>query len=61
MLKKDDPDKQLVYYQAGIGTYTTPDIATPFASAISKVTRTFHILAQILIYVLMVFSLWTWP
>ncbi|KAF9483556.1 hypothetical protein BDN70DRAFT_290759 [Pholiota conissans] len=36
MLKKDDPNKQLVYYQAGIGTYTTPDIATPMASKISK-------------------------
>lgn len=39
MLKKDDPDKQLVYYQAGIGTYTTPEIATPFMSSISKVSR----------------------
>jgi len=54
MLKKDDPDRQLVYYQvrliseysqssiltaaqAGIGTYTTPQIATPMASKISKV------------------------
>ncbi|KIM41061.1 hypothetical protein M413DRAFT_72257 [Hebeloma cylindrosporum] len=36
MLKKDDPGKQLVYYQAGIGTYTTPQIATPLASTISK-------------------------
>ncbi|KIM49864.1 hypothetical protein M413DRAFT_438988 [Hebeloma cylindrosporum] len=36
MLKKDDPGKQLVYYQAGIGTYTTPQIATPLASKISK-------------------------
>jgi uncharacterized protein (DUF2235 family) len=36
MLKKDDPDKQLVYYQAGIGTYTSPEIATPLASSISK-------------------------
>ncbi|KAF8881859.1 hypothetical protein BD779DRAFT_1544475 [Infundibulicybe gibba] len=30
LLKKDDRDKQMVYYQAGIGTYTTPQIATPF-------------------------------
>ncbi|KAF8962961.1 hypothetical protein BDZ97DRAFT_1920088 [Flammula alnicola] len=36
MLKKDNPDKQLVYYQAGIGTYTSPQIATPLASSISK-------------------------
>lgn len=36
MLKKDDPSKQLVYYQAGIGTYTTPQIATPFWTNISK-------------------------
>ncbi|KAH9480835.1 hypothetical protein JR316_0007437 [Psilocybe cubensis] len=36
MLKKDDPEKQLVYYQAGIGTYTTPQIATPFMSKISQ-------------------------
>ncbi|KAF8868074.1 hypothetical protein CPB84DRAFT_1697495 [Gymnopilus junonius] len=36
MLKKDDPTKQLVYYQAGIGTYTTPQIATPFWTNISK-------------------------
>ncbi|KAE9399827.1 hypothetical protein BT96DRAFT_820106 [Gymnopus androsaceus JB14] len=31
-LKKDDRDQQLVYYQAGIGTYTSPQIATPLAS-----------------------------
>ncbi|KAF8879289.1 hypothetical protein BD779DRAFT_1447039 [Infundibulicybe gibba] len=36
MLKKDDRSKQMVYYQAGIGTYTTPEIATPFAAKISK-------------------------
>ncbi|KDR83174.1 hypothetical protein GALMADRAFT_56796 [Galerina marginata CBS 339.88] len=36
MLKKDDPSKQLVYYQAGIGTYTTPQIATPGATKISQ-------------------------
>lgn len=36
LLKKDDSDKQLVYYQAGIGTYTSPQIATPFWSALSK-------------------------
>ncbi|KAJ7615599.1 hypothetical protein DFH06DRAFT_1239577 [Mycena polygramma] len=36
MLPKDDRSKQMVYYQAGIGTYTTPQIATPFMSKISK-------------------------
>ncbi|KAJ7447203.1 hypothetical protein FB451DRAFT_1290648 [Mycena latifolia] len=29
MLKKDDKSHQLVYYQAGIGTYTIPEIAHP--------------------------------
>jgi hypothetical protein len=37
MLKKDDPNKQLVYYQAGKDTYTTSDIGIPMASSISKV------------------------
>ncbi|KAI6102620.1 hypothetical protein EV401DRAFT_1875847 [Pisolithus croceorrhizus] len=36
MLKKDDPSQQLVYYQAGIGTYTIPQIATPFYAKLSK-------------------------
>ncbi|KAF8157844.1 hypothetical protein B0H34DRAFT_844310 [Crassisporium funariophilum] len=36
MLKKDDPSKQLVYYQAGIGTYTSPQIATPMFAKMSK-------------------------
>ncbi|EKM61735.1 uncharacterized protein PHACADRAFT_248531 [Phanerochaete carnosa HHB-10118-sp] len=36
MLKKDDRRQQMVYYQAGIGTYVTPQIATPFAPKISK-------------------------
>ncbi|PPQ95701.1 hypothetical protein CVT26_008382 [Gymnopilus dilepis] len=36
MLRKDDPEKQLVYYQAGIGTYTVPQIATPMMSKLSK-------------------------
>ncbi|KAH6905091.1 hypothetical protein BKA70DRAFT_1387029 [Coprinopsis sp. MPI-PUGE-AT-0042] len=34
-LTKDKPDKQLVYYQTGIGTYTSPLIATPIASTIA--------------------------
>lgn len=36
LLQKDDPTKQRVYYQAGIGTYTVPQIATPFWANISK-------------------------
>ncbi|RDB16517.1 hypothetical protein Hypma_002728 [Hypsizygus marmoreus] len=36
MLKKDDRDQQLCYYQAGIGTYTTPEIASPLMAKISK-------------------------
>ncbi|KAM6490035.1 Uncharacterized alpha/beta hydrolase domain (DUF2235) domain containing protein [Amanita muscaria] len=36
MLKKDDKTKQMVYYQAGIGTYTSPAIATPLMSKLSK-------------------------
>ncbi|KAG2353990.1 hypothetical protein BDR07DRAFT_1495259 [Suillus spraguei] len=35
MLVKDDPS-QMVYYQAGIGTYTIPEIATPMMANISK-------------------------
>ncbi|KAF9256077.1 hypothetical protein L218DRAFT_837569, partial [Marasmius fiardii PR-910] len=36
LLKKDDRSKQMVYYQAGIGTYTTPQVATPFMAKLSK-------------------------
>ncbi|KAF5355040.1 hypothetical protein D9756_005790 [Leucocoprinus leucothites] len=36
ILRKDDPEKQLVYYQAGVGTYTVPQIATPFFAKVSK-------------------------
>jgi uncharacterized protein (DUF2235 family) len=36
MLKKDDKSQQVVYYQAGIGTYTIPEIATPFWSNVQK-------------------------
>lgn len=36
MLKKDDRKQQMVYYQTGLGTYTTPQVATPLASKISK-------------------------
>ncbi|KAJ3802202.1 hypothetical protein GGU11DRAFT_673408 [Lentinula aff. detonsa] len=36
MLKKDDNTQQMVYYQAGIGTYTTPQVATPLMAKFSK-------------------------
>ncbi|KAG5638609.1 hypothetical protein H0H81_011499 [Sphagnurus paluster] len=36
MLKKDDREHQMCYYQAGIGTYTNPEIATPLMAKISK-------------------------
>ncbi|KAI0299806.1 hypothetical protein BC826DRAFT_993448 [Russula brevipes] len=36
MLKKDDKSQQMVYYQAGIGTYTIPEIATPFMAKLQK-------------------------
>ncbi|KDQ11570.1 hypothetical protein BOTBODRAFT_177182 [Botryobasidium botryosum FD-172 SS1] len=37
MLKKDDRTQQMVYYQAGIGTYTSPKFVTPFSTSISKI------------------------
>ncbi|KAF9461536.1 hypothetical protein BDZ94DRAFT_1167539 [Collybia nuda] len=37
MLRKDDHNRQMVYYQAGIGTYTSPNIATPLAASVSKI------------------------
>ncbi|KAF8274310.1 hypothetical protein EI94DRAFT_1714137 [Lactarius quietus] len=36
MLKKDNKSQQLVYYQAGIGTYTFPQIAKPFMAKWQK-------------------------
>ncbi|KAF8074124.1 hypothetical protein FPV67DRAFT_1480849 [Lyophyllum atratum] len=36
LLKKNDRSKQMVYYQAGIGTYTSPKVMTPFTSKLSK-------------------------
>ncbi|CAL1708268.1 unnamed protein product [Somion occarium] len=36
LLQKDDHRQQMVYYQAGIGTYTVPQIATPIMSKVSK-------------------------
>ncbi|KAF9259355.1 hypothetical protein L218DRAFT_1003914 [Marasmius fiardii PR-910] len=37
MLKKDDPRKQLVYYQTGIGTYTIPYIPGPLTAKLMKI------------------------
>lgn len=38
MLKKDDTTQQLVYYQAGIGTYeSNPTLGTPFISKFSNI------------------------
>ncbi|KAF9076868.1 hypothetical protein BDP27DRAFT_1389158 [Rhodocollybia butyracea] len=36
-LKKDNSDQQMVYYQAGIGTYTSPEIATPVMTNFYKI------------------------
>ncbi|KAI3606387.1 hypothetical protein WG66_009549 [Moniliophthora roreri] len=36
LLKKDDRQKQMVYYQAGIGTYTSRELITPLMNNISK-------------------------
>ncbi len=35
MLKKGDKKQQMVYYQSGIGTYTTHQTVTPLASMIA--------------------------
>ncbi|KAI5121318.1 hypothetical protein M0805_003785 [Coniferiporia weirii] len=35
-LKKDDEKQQLVYYQAGIGTYTNSSFVTPITNQVSK-------------------------
>ncbi|KAJ6549094.1 hypothetical protein DFH09DRAFT_1320391 [Mycena vulgaris] len=37
MLGKGDRTRQMVYYQSGVGTYTTPEIATPLRAKISKI------------------------
>ncbi|KAI4528359.1 hypothetical protein K525DRAFT_230961 [Schizophyllum commune Loenen D] len=37
MLKKDDKEKQMVYYQSGIGTYTSPQIMTPLTAKVMRV------------------------
>lgn len=37
LLKKDDRSKQMVYYQSGIGTYTSAKIATPIRAQFRKI------------------------
>ncbi|THH07892.1 hypothetical protein EW145_g3071 [Phellinidium pouzarii] len=37
VLKKGDQNRQLVYYQSGIGTYSIPQVATPLYSRTSKI------------------------
>ncbi|KAG6866325.1 hypothetical protein C0991_005792 [Blastosporella zonata] len=37
LLKKNDRNKQMVYYQAGIGTYISPKVATPMTAKMSKI------------------------
>ncbi|KAF9040238.1 hypothetical protein BDZ89DRAFT_1100225 [Hymenopellis radicata] len=39
-LKKDDCSKQLVYYQAGIGTYSVPQIASPMTARLNRIFDT---------------------
>ncbi|PIL31280.1 hypothetical protein GSI_05978 [Ganoderma sinense ZZ0214-1] len=36
LLKRDDRHEQMVYYQAGIGTYTSPQLVTSAGQAVSK-------------------------
>ncbi|KZS92263.1 hypothetical protein SISNIDRAFT_429504 [Sistotremastrum niveocremeum HHB9708] len=36
LLKKNDPTRQMCYYQAGIGTYSNPSIATPGAAFVAN-------------------------
>ncbi|KAI0284407.1 hypothetical protein BC826DRAFT_1093741 [Russula brevipes] len=35
-LKKDDGNQQMVYYQPGVGTYSIPQIVTPFKARVQK-------------------------
>ncbi|CAE7205429.1 unnamed protein product [Rhizoctonia solani] len=36
LLKKDNPDQQMVYYQTGVGTYTSPAWSSSISKSISK-------------------------
>ena len=40
LLRKDQPSQQLVYYQTGIGTYTSSGVIGPITSRLSKVSLT---------------------
>ncbi|KAI9442825.1 hypothetical protein BJY52DRAFT_1194667 [Lactarius psammicola] len=35
-LEKGDKDQQMVYYQSGVGTFTTPQVVTPIRAAFQK-------------------------
>jgi len=36
-LRKDVPDEQMVYYQAGVGTYVNPGVISPLLLGIAKI------------------------
>ncbi|KAI8981359.1 hypothetical protein BD414DRAFT_492433 [Trametes punicea] len=36
LLKKDDRNEQMVYYQSGIGTYVTPQVASPLRAKVDR-------------------------
>ncbi|KAJ4479368.1 hypothetical protein J3R30DRAFT_3883877, partial [Lentinula aciculospora] len=52
LLRKEDRSKQRVYYQTGIGTYTSPKVATPIMSRLSKVFTTLFFEKTVLIFYL---------
>ncbi|KAG8747044.1 hypothetical protein FRC10_002460 [Ceratobasidium sp. 414] len=37
LIKNDVPERQLVYYQPGIGTYTNPGIFTPLSMKVANI------------------------
>lgn len=37
MLEKNKPDQQLVYYQTGIGTYTSPGFISGISQKVAQV------------------------
>jgi uncharacterized protein (DUF2235 family) len=36
LIQNDVPDRQLIYYQPGIGTYTNPGIFTPLSMKLAN-------------------------
>ncbi|KAF8595457.1 hypothetical protein BDV93DRAFT_548796 [Ceratobasidium sp. AG-I] len=36
LLKKDDPERQMVYYQTGVGTYVSPGLANSISEGVAK-------------------------